>query len=343
PVSVLLRAVRALVNRKLGVALLSTLAVVAVAGTVLARERGLGPWDSVYFVLLTAITGASADLARAGVAEQVAQVAITVGGLALVPLLTAVVVAAVVNGRFALAAGRLQIPRADHVIVVGLGNVGTRVIRQLHDLGVELVAIDKDPGARGAGVARELGIPLIVADAAQEEILRAASVDTCQALVVLSTDDVTNLQAALTGRGVRADLRVVLRLFDGDFADRIQRAFDLAISRSVSYLAAPAFAAQMMERDVIATIPVDRHVLLAAEVPVGRGSAVEGRDVGAVSRPDAVRVIALMRFGEPRPIWNPPAATRLAGRDRLLVIARRTALADLLDQAAAPVPAGGVS
>ena len=39
-------------------------------------------------------------------------------------------------------------------MVIGLGNVGTRVMAQLHDFGVEVVAIDKDAEARGAALAR---------------------------------------------------------------------------------------------------------------------------------------------------------------------------------------------
>jgi Trk K+ transport system NAD-binding subunit len=336
PFVVMLRGLRAIFNRKLGLALLIALGVVAVAGAVLARAAELGPWNALYFVLLTAIGGAEADQHR-GIVEKIAQVGVTVGGLALIPLTTAVVVDAVVNARLAVAAGRLRVPRENHVIVVGLGNVGTRVIRRLYDLGVEMVAIDKDPGARGVIVARQLNIPMIIGDAAQEETLRLASVQSCQALVVMSTDDVTNLQAALNGRSMRADLRVVLRLFDGDFADRVQRAFDINISRSVSYLAAPAFAAQMMEREVVATIPVERHVLLVAEVPVAPGSALDGADVDAASRPGDVRVIGLTRFGEPRPYWSPPPALRIEARDRLIVVARRAGLAWLQGQASEPV------
>jgi Trk K+ transport system NAD-binding subunit len=341
PFAGFVRALKTLVNRKIGIALLISLVVVALAGGVLARAGGLGPWDSIYFVLLTAITGAESEPDR-GVIEQIAQVAVTVGGLALVPLITALVVDAVVNARFALAAGRLSVPREDHVIVVGLGNVGTRVIRRLNDLGVEVVAIDKDPGARGATAARQLDIPMIIGDAAQEETLRLASVQTCQALVVLSTDDVSNLQTALNGRSVRPDLRVVLRLFDGDFAARVQQAFDIGISRSVSYLAAPAFAAQMTARHVVATIPVDRHVLLVAEVTVETGSPLDGADVSAAARPGAVRVIGLLPFAEPRPIWNPAPASRLSARDRLLVVARRRDLTWLQEQCSPPdLPASG--
>ena len=112
-------------------------------------------------------------------------------------------------------------------------------LRQLTDLGLDVVAIDRNPNARGAKAAAQLGVPFVVGDAALEETLRAASIETAKALVVVSTDDVTNLQSALNARSVRSDIRVVLRLFDDDFARRVQKAFNINISRSVSRMVAP--------------------------------------------------------------------------------------------------------
>jgi Trk K+ transport system NAD-binding subunit len=336
PLAMLMRAVRATINRKLGLTAVVVLGIVAVAGAALARTMDLeSPWEALYVTLLTTVTGSQADLERAA-GVQLLQVILTLAGLALIPLITAAVVDAIVNARLALAAGRVQVKRQDHVIVVGLGNVGTRVIRQLTDLGMEVVAIDKNADARGIRTARQLGIPVIIGDAAREETLHTASIGTSQSLVVVSTDDVTNLETALNARAAKPDLRVVLRLFDGDLADRIEKAFDLHLSRSVSYLAAPAFAAAMMERDIFATIPIDRHVLLVAEVPISRGSELDGAPIGDATRPHGVRVFALRRFGEPRAMWTPPPAFRVGAGDRLTVVARREGLNWLLNRAAAP-------
>jgi Trk K+ transport system NAD-binding subunit len=47
----------------------------------------------------------------------------------------------------------------DHVIVVGLGNVGTGVASQLHDLGHRVVGVDVSERAPGVSVAQHLEIP----------------------------------------------------------------------------------------------------------------------------------------------------------------------------------------
>nr|BFE67420.1 hypothetical protein GCM10020092_007210 [Actinoplanes digitatis] len=234
PVRVVGRALRAALSRKLGVAVLVTLIITVVSGAVLVHADPVdGFWQSIYVTLLTVVGSSDVEVQRNEVA-QAAQLVLTIAGLALLPLVTAAVVEGMVNARLELNSGRVAAQYEDHVVVVGLGSVGTRVLRQLNDLGVDVVAIDRRADARGSKAAQQLGVPFIVGDAAREETLRAASIATSRALVVVSTDDVTNLQAALNARAVRPDLRVVLRLFDDDFAQRVQTAFNIDISRSVS-------------------------------------------------------------------------------------------------------------
>jgi len=334
PLSTLLRGMRGIISRRLQLAILAVLGVVAVVGTALEFIRPQGAWRTLYTTLLTTVAGATVDTRNPWI--EALQLVLLVAGVALVPLITAAVVEAIVNARIAATQGRLQAPIEDHVIVIGLGNVGTRVIRELRDLRVPVVAIDKNDGARGVLLARELRIPLIIGDASLAETLNAASVRTCRALVALSTDDVTNLQAALHGREVRPKLRVVLRLFDGQFAERVQHAFNINFSRSVSYLAAPAFAAAMMDREVTQVIPIDRHVLLIAEVPIGKDSPLDGGSVAVANVPSEATIIAVTPFGEPRPLWAPGPQQRLAHNDRLTIVATREGLNRMMTRAASP-------
>jgi Trk K+ transport system NAD-binding subunit len=331
------RALLSVVDRKLEVAALVLVLVFIGGVAAVGITERVTPWQALYTTLLIAVDAGDPKL-TAGATRQVIHVAMAVLGIALVPVITAIIVDALVNARLAVAMGRLMTPISSHLVVIGLGNVGTRVIRMLHDLGYEVVAIDKSETARGVQVAHELEIPLIVGDASEEETLRQASVGTCQALLALSTSDVVNLEAALHARTLRPGLRVVLRMFDSDFASRVQQAFDIPISRSVSSLAAPAFAAALLEREVIGTIAVQRRVLLIAEVPVGAGSAVAGRRVADVARVGEVRVIALTVGRSPWPTWTPPPDTPINAGDRLTVIANRTGLSRVLARSTASTP-----
>jgi Trk K+ transport system NAD-binding subunit len=332
-----LRTVSLLLGRRLRMVLGILIGLLFAATLVLMLARHVGWYRAAYEAVLTTLAGANPD-DQASRLEQVTQTVLTVVSVALIPLLTAALVDAVVNARLAIASGGLTEPLSRHVVVVGLGDVGTRVIRMLHDLGTDVVAVETDERARGIRVARDLGIPLIIGDCRQEETLRAASVHTCRTLLVLTTDDVTNLETALLGRGINADLRVVLRLFDGDFANRVQRAFAITASRSVSYLAAPAFAAAMLGRQVIDTISIGRRVLLVAEVPVGAGSALDGVPVVQIQRAEGARLLGIRTGRGDQTLWAPPPGRPLVRTDRMIVVATRAGLGQLLARSVAAEP-----
>jgi Trk K+ transport system NAD-binding subunit len=328
-------------SRTLRIAALALLALLVLGtGLLFLIDGRLSVWQAAYTTVLNTVGGANADMTLSG-AEQVIEVLLALAGIAMVPVITAAVVEAVVNARLALALGRMRRPVAGHVVVVGLGNVGTRVIQQLRELGVPVVAIDKTETARGAQLARELEVPLVIGDAGREETLREASVQTAVALVVLSTDDVVNLESALHARAVNPDIRVVLRLLDGDFADRVQRAFDITTSKSVSFLAAPAFASAMLEREVVGTIPVRRQVLLVAEVTVEAGSALDGGTVAQAQHAGQVRVVGVWPAAPKwRVRWRPEPGSSLAADDRLIAVTSREGLGDLLTMASSTPPGG---
>lgn len=316
--------VKGMFSRKLRIAAFTLIALLvagSVAHTVLVHEAGTRWYDSLYFTLLTA-AGAGDVEVRSHPALKIIQTVLMLSGIALVPVVTAAVVDGMVGARLAVTVGRLRDSTIAHVVVVGLGNVGSRVVAQLDDLGLPVVAIDTDSSAIGVRVANERRIPVILGDATREETLRAAKVDTCRALIAVTSDDVKNLETALGAESMNESLRIVLRLFDGDLASRIQRRFTIAASRSVSYLAAPHFAFAMVERRMFDTIPVGRRVLLFADFPVGEGSELDGAPVSAAHIPGKARVIAL-RSNSDATVWPPPDGQILTSRDQLIVLATR--------------------
>jgi Trk K+ transport system NAD-binding subunit len=330
------RALSLVLGPRVRLALVALLGLFLLGTIVIALVKRVSWAEAAYIALLTELGGATADADSSG-PERIMLVLLTFVSIAVIPLFTAVLVDSVVKARLRIEAGGLVEPVSGHMVVVGLGDVGTRVVRALTDAGVTVVAVERDPQARGVQVARDLHIPLIIGDASRSEVLQAASVSTCHALVVLSTDDVTNLETGLLGRAVNPSLRVVMRLFDGDFADRVQRAFGINITRSVSYLAAPAFAAAMVSRQVIATIPVRRRVLLVAEIPVAATSDLDGAPAGSLRRPGHSRLIAVRSGAEPA-AWLPADDRLLRADDRLFVVCTRAGLGTLVAQALPPHP-----
>jgi Trk K+ transport system NAD-binding subunit len=328
---------RSLAGSRLGLAFLGLVGVLVAGFALLATTRGTSVGDALYLTLLDAAGTTQPDQTRP-LPVKVAQFLLTFDGLAVLPLITAAVVGARLTG----SASGAERPVSDHVIVAGLGNVGTRVAGLLHDLGVGVVCVDKSETASGLAMARRLGLKVVIGETHREETLRAAGIDSCQALVSVTNADIVNLETALHARALAEKIRIVVRLYDDDLARRVQETIGNTVSRSVSYLAAPVFAAAILDHQVLRTIAVGRHVLVIADVPVGAGSALAGWAVRDVHERGTVRVIALRTRGADRVDWAPRQDYQLMASDRIYVLATRAGLSGVLRRAERPdeKPAG---
>ncbi len=220
----------------------------------------------------------------------------------------------------------------DHVIIVGFGSLGYRVGMSLRERGIGVVAADANPDPRFAGPGRERGIAIVTSDARSSNMLRSLRIEHARALLAATDDDAANLATALRARAIRPDLRVTVRLFDPDLAARLESAFGGFESRSIHALAAPAFAAASVGRQVLATIPVGTaRVLIVARVPIEEGAPADGSMVSVEeSRASTVerggcRVLAIVDGDVVR--WKPAAGERVRAGHELLIVATRRGLA----------------
>jgi Trk K+ transport system NAD-binding subunit len=323
PARALAGLLRRLVWHKFGLVFTALLAVIGIGLALLATVYSLS--DALYLTLMD-LTGSALTRSQDTPAEKVAQVMLTVDGMAFIPVITAIVVGARLTG----SVRRAPRPASGHIIVVGLGNVGTAVTGQLHDLGFDVVCVDNNPNAPGIPMARQMGLPVVIGDAFREQTLRAAHLDTCLALVSVTSLDIVNLETALTARALRDDLRIVLRLTDDDLAERLEKTTGNTISRSVPYLAAPAFATAMLEHQVLRTIDVGRHVLLIAEIRVADQAGLAGSLISGTEQDGQARVLALQAGGMAALDWSPQRGYQLAAGDRLIVLATRRGLGRFL-------------
>ncbi|MFJ9211178.1 NAD-binding protein [Streptomyces sp. NPDC102264] len=348
-----------LFSRRLRWSFAGIIAAVFALAVVSSLVTGAHPLGAMYLTLLDLF--AIGDPAVGEPApRQIMQLLAMVTGVLMLPVVLAAVLEAL--GTFRTASALRRPPRgiSGHVVLLGLGKIGSRVLVRLRELGIPVVCVEEDPDARGIALARGLRVPTVLGDVTQEGVLEAAKIERAHALLALTSVDTTNLEAALYARSVAPDLRVALRLYDDDFATAVYRTLRaahpgaLTRSRSVSTLAAPAFAIAMMGRQILGAIPVERKVLLMAAIDVAGHPRLEGRTVAEVFRPGAWRVIALdtaapgdrvpdladtrLDHEERRPaglVWDLHPGYVLHPRDRVVLAATRRGLAELLGRRSA--------
>lgn len=182
--------------------------------------------------------------------------------LLLAAAFTAGLVNRVVERRLTGLIGRRAVPRRDHVVVVGLGQVGMRLCLLLRACRIPFMAVESDENGESVGIARELGFPIVIGRGADPSVMRRLSLPRARAVAAVTSDDLENISVAMTVRGLHADIRTVLRVGDGHVANETRSLLALGIVRDVHRLAAALMAAQILgERaESVVCIGDDAHL-----------------------------------------------------------------------------------
>jgi Trk K+ transport system NAD-binding subunit len=167
-----------------------------------------------------------------------------------------------VDSRLTGLVGRRAVPRRNHVIVIGLGQVGLRLCMLLRECGVLVVAVDADEDSETVGLARRLRIPVVIGRGANPELLRRLSPKTARAFAAVTNADLVNLEAALTARSLGGDLRIVLRAGDGDVSEETRSLERVGHVVDVHRLGATYIAGVALGSDADAVALKDGHAEL---------------------------------------------------------------------------------
>ncbi|MGD0701708.1 MAG: NAD-binding protein [Trebonia sp.] len=332
-------------DRRLAVALGALLGVLIVATLVLHYTYRLaGPGhrisllESVYFTVETVTTVGYGDYTFRG--EPAWLIVFAIGlmmtGALFVAVFFALFTNVLVSRRIEESFGRKKITGLrGHVLVVGLGTVGLRVVRQLHDAGREVVVVEMSEHNRHLGQVRALGVPVVTADATLPEVLSSVRLAAASAIAVLTSDDLANLETGLAVRdqlGTRWEtVPVVLRIFDPQLAHSLKETFGFRNVRSTAALAAPWFVGAALGLDVLSTFYAGDEPLLVARLTVTPGGGLHGLQMHELA--GRTRVLALRRAADRSVLEHPPRRTTrfepadeaylIGPYDELLTVLRR--------------------
>jgi len=169
----------------------------------------------------------------------------------------------------------------DHTVLVGLGHLGYRVVQQLHEMREPVVVIEQNPSLDLITAVQNMHLPIIQDDATRPIALSNAGIEHARTIILCTQNDSLNLQIALKARRLQPDIRVVIRIFDEDFAQSLREQFGFA-ALSGTGLAAPVFAAAAAGADVTNPISVEGQQLSLARLTVRPDAEFVGKPVGYV-------------------------------------------------------------
>ncbi len=248
------------------------------------------PWiDSFYFVIniITTVGFGDYNLSHKSSALKLFGCFMMLSGAALVAVVYGIITDYIVTARVNQALGRRQSHLSNHLVVVGLGDVGTRVVEALQRLKQPIIAIERDINNENAvTLADELYV--VIGDANRASVLEQANVAQARAIIVTTPDDLDNLRIAHQAERLNPDVRSVVRIYDSILASRIVSS--LGIDRAVNgaATAAATFVACTIDRHTEHGFTLGERLFLlrwmlpeeASRAGLVRATIQEARDTG---------------------------------------------------------------
>jgi Trk K+ transport system NAD-binding subunit len=197
---------------------------------------------------------------------------------------------------------------SNHVVLVGLGHLGFRVVKQLSEFAQDVVVIERQPDADLLKIVRGLGVPVIEDDGTRESTLAAAGIPRARAIILCTQDDNVNLRMALKARSLNPTIEVVIRIFDDEFAASLETQFGFH-AMSATGMAAPLFAAIAAQVNITPPINIDGTPHILAHLLVHPRSNLKGKTVNVLEETYRISVVMLCKDGQRE--FHPPNNERI--------------------------------
>ncbi|OBG76369.1 potassium transporter TrkA [Mycobacterium sp. E2462] len=279
--------------------------------------------DAVYFTseTITSVGFGDFSFAQQSTFLRLFAIALMFGGV----IVTAVVVASLADVLLSRRLGQnAGVRRArhmrGHIVVVGLGSIGIRVVTDLHTAGYDVVVIEQDETNRFLKIAADLDVPVIFGDSTMHQTLESARVDRARGVAVVTQDDMANIRTGivlLEILGSDTQVPIVMRVQGRALGTAVNRQFGFENVRSLVDLAAPWFIGAAMGLQVLGTFWVGQRSFMVGGMLVAAGSELDG--LRMVDLSTQTRVIAITRPDGPVSL-RPRRNARLQAGDTVYLI-----------------------
>lgn len=177
-----------------------------------------------------------------------------------------------------------RMPTRHHYLVCGLGGIGIQIVHQLHHQGYDVVVIESDPNNRFLHTARSLKVPIIIEDARVTDTLKTANIEKAEAIIVVTSDDMNNVEIGLTAKAISPQISIILRAEDPQFAESVQEVFDFKTVLCPAELATPSFVAAALGGKILGNGMTDDLLWVALATLITPQHTFCGKMVEEVAR-----------------------------------------------------------
>lgn len=199
----------------------------------------------------------------------------------------------------------------------------------MSSMGDAAVVIDLVPMTDLVAAVQKMGVPIIRVEAHFQTTLESACVVRTKTIVHCTQKDSLNLQVALKARSLNHVIKVVMRIFDDDFARSLDSQFGIK-AISTTGMAAPAFAFAATGTDITRPITVEGESLSLAKFCLTHTSLLVGLSIDEVENKYDVSIVLFKRADEPD--LHPTVDRILRSGDTLAILGIPAALKRIIHE-----------
>jgi len=219
----------------------------------------------------------------------------------------------------------------DHYILCGYGRIGKTICHELMSNNIPVLVIDTEKELRSQ--LEEDGIPYILDDATNDEVLLEARIERAKGVISVVSSDADNLFITMTARGLNGNLTIITRTDDEKNQKKLIRAganrvflpYVIGGQRMAHTIAKPAVTSFLELTVHDKNIALEMGELLVQE---------ESRLAGVNLMESGIRqqlniIIVAIRKSEEEMIFNPSSQTRMEKGDTLIALGHKKDLEEL--------------
>jgi Trk K+ transport system NAD-binding subunit len=235
---------------------------------------------------------------------------LTLVGTALVGILYGFLTEMLLSRKFQLLKRRPPVPFKDHIVIVGLGRVGQRVAAFLQQFQYPLVGISLDPDFNETILP---DLPLIVGELSVA--LSKANLSDAKSVVVVTDDEILNLEVALMVQAANPTTRIVIRTPGQRLSQHLMAALPTTQVLGMHKVAAEVFAGVAFGENIINVFHFNHQTILVTEYQIETDDTLHGLLLAEVAY--GYGVVPILHRRPPR------ASTLMPNDDILLAIGDR--------------------
>ena len=214
-----------------------------------------------------------------------------------------------------------------HIIVLGIGHIGLRVLNALASMNIEAVALDLRRDERLEAELTRLRIPLIAGDGRSRAALEQAGLAHARALIICTSDDFLNLEVCVRAREINPNVRIVVRMWDNEFANHLKNTLNVETISSSDF-AAPAFASKALGVDIAPTFQIQHSEYSLLRMQVEPGSQLVGKSIDTIQREHDIDIVLHERAAQVD--VHPSGEITVQVGDNLVIFVRHAQITDIL-------------